>query len=91
MKTELEEILRSLPKSKEKPQDKVRKNWERWRKGLKVKISIPEELPPLKMLLVMDNLVGHKTPEFVVWLFCMGWKKSREARKATPRKDSSRW
>lgn len=30
------------------------------------------ELPPLRMLLVWDNLAGHKTPEFVVWLFAQG-------------------
>jgi hypothetical protein len=26
-------------------------------------------LPPLRMLLVLDNLAGHKTPAFVCWLF----------------------
>jgi hypothetical protein len=25
-----------------------------------------------RMLLVLDNLAGHKTPEFVVWLFAHG-------------------
>ena len=30
------------------------------------------ELPPLRMLLVLDNLAGHKTPELVCWLFAHG-------------------
>ncbi len=29
---------------------------------------MPAELPPLRMLLVWDNLTGHKTTEMVVWL-----------------------
>jgi len=30
------------------------------------------ELPPLRMLLVLDNLAGHTTPSFVCWLFDHG-------------------
>jgi hypothetical protein len=26
----------------------------------------------MRMLLVLDNLAGHKTPEFVCWLFAHG-------------------
>jgi hypothetical protein len=46
--------------------------WQRWQVGLTVRIPLPEELPPLRMLLVLDNLAGHKTPEFVLWLFAQG-------------------
>ena len=46
--------------------------WERWQEGLTVKPTLPAELPPLRMLLVLDNLAGHKTPEFVLWLFAHG-------------------
>jgi len=46
--------------------------WERWQDGLTVKPTLPPELPPLRMLLVLDNLAGHKTPAFVLWLFSMG-------------------
>ncbi len=42
--------------------------WESWRQGLTVKFTLPEQLPPLRMLLVSDNLAGHKTAEFVLWL-----------------------
>jgi transposase len=30
------------------------------------------ELPPLRILLVLDNLAGHKTAAFVCWLFAHG-------------------
>ena len=33
---------------------------------------MPEELPPLRLLLVWDNLAGHKTPELVLWLCAQG-------------------
>ena len=46
--------------------------WERWQEGLTIKPTLPEEPPPLRMLLVLDNLAGHKTPEFVCWLFDHG-------------------
>jgi transposase len=29
---------------------------------------MPHELPPLRLLLIWDNLTGHKTPELVLWL-----------------------
>ncbi len=34
--------------------------------------TLSTELPPLRLLLVLDNLTGHKTPAFVVWLFAHG-------------------
>lgn len=41
--------------------------WERWQEGLQRKFTLPQELPPLRMLLVLDNLVGHKSAEMVLW------------------------
>ncbi len=35
-------------------------------------ITPPDELPPLRLLLVRDNLAGHLTPAFVLWLFAHG-------------------
>ena len=32
------------------------------------RFTLPEQLPPLRLLLVWDNLAGHKTPEMVLWL-----------------------
>jgi transposase len=42
--------------------------WEAWQQGLAVPFTLPERLPPLRVLLVWDNLAGHKTPEMVLWL-----------------------
>ena len=50
----------------------MRSIWERWQADLKIKATLSEELPPQRMLLALDNLAGHKTPEFVMWLFSMG-------------------
>ena len=47
-------------------------DWRRWREGLSIATPPPPDLPPLRMLLVLDNLAGHKTPEFVCWLFAHG-------------------
>ena len=50
----------------------MRSIWERWQADLRIKATLSEDLPPLRLLLVLDNLAGHKTPEFVLWLFSMG-------------------
>ena len=47
----------------------ARAQWTRWQEGLRVKITLPAVLPPLRLLLVWDNLTGHHTPELVLWLF----------------------
>ena len=50
----------------------ARAAWERWQDGLTIKPTLLAELPPLRMLLVLDNLAGHKTAAFVCWLFVHG-------------------
>jgi hypothetical protein len=42
--------------------------WRTWQHELTVRFTLPESLPPLRLLLVWDNLAGHKTAELVVWL-----------------------
>jgi hypothetical protein len=54
------------------PSAEHRKSWEVWQQGLTIKPTLPDELPPLRMLLIWDNLAGHKTPELVLWLFRHG-------------------
>jgi hypothetical protein len=49
-----------------------RAQWTRWQAGLKIKITLPALLPPLRLVLVWDNLAGHHTPELVLWLFARG-------------------
>ena len=46
--------------------------WEQWQHGLKMPITLPALLPPLRLLLVWDNLAGHLTPALVLWLFAHG-------------------
>jgi hypothetical protein len=45
---------------------------ERWQEGLEVKPTRLAEPPPRRMLPVLDDLAGHKTAEFVCWLFSHG-------------------
>jgi len=69
----LETILATLPASPERSSAaENRHRWERWQEGLTVRITLPEVLPPLRMVLVLDNLTGHRTPAFVLWLFAHG-------------------
>jgi hypothetical protein len=70
LKRELEAVLAGLPQRP--PGHGAGEDWERWQKGLSVKPTLPAELPPLRLLLVLDNLTGHKTPELVLWLFAHG-------------------
>ena len=46
--------------------------WDGWQAGLKRKPSLSAELPPLRLILVWDNLVGHHTPDLLCWLFAHG-------------------
>jgi hypothetical protein len=69
LEAELLAVLATLPPARSVPEEDNRAAWERWRAGLTIKATLPHELPPLRMLLVMDNLAGHLTTTVVVWLF----------------------
>lgn len=73
LKQELTAILAKLPPA-QTPADpaSLLASWERWQQGLSVKPTLADDLPPLRMLLVLDNLAGHKTPALVLWLFAQG-------------------
>jgi transposase len=71
LKQELAAVLGGLP-ALPPTADRSRAAWTRWQAGLKERITLPAELPPLRVLLVLDNLAGHRTPEFVLWLFAHG-------------------
>jgi hypothetical protein len=69
LEQELAAVLAAMPAPSAKAVAtgaEVRKRWECWQEGLTIKPTLSSELPPLRML---DNLAGHKTPEFVCWLF----------------------
>jgi DDE superfamily endonuclease len=69
LKRELAAILAGMPKSNAMAEAAARRSWERWQDGLTIKPTLLSALPPLRMLLVLDNLAGHKTPALVCWLF----------------------
>jgi hypothetical protein len=72
LERELADILEAVPAPSPEPATGGRAAWERWREGLTIKPALLSELPPLRMLPVPDTLAGHKTPEFVRWLFERG-------------------
>lgn len=65
-------ILAAMPTPSDESTSAGRRAWERWQEGLSIRPTLPDEPPPLRMLLVLDNLAGHKTPSFVAWLFDHG-------------------
>src|SRR5687767_1097676 len=70
LKATLAEIVAALPVAAAEPVDPAapRAAWQAWQEGLALRFTLPEQLPPLRMLLVWDNLAGHRTPEMVLWL-----------------------
>jgi hypothetical protein len=72
LKEELGAILQSLPDTPVLDAETNRRLWETWQEGLSNVITLPQELPALRMLLIWDNLRGHHTPEMVLWLFAHG-------------------
>ena len=73
LKAELSAILATLP---ELADDTIsaanRAEWLVWQEGLTQPITLPAELPRLRMLLIGDNLAGHSTRDLVLWLFHHG-------------------
>jgi hypothetical protein len=69
LKRELAGILAAMPAPAPEPADGCRPAWERWQSGLSIKPTLLSEPPPPRMLLVLDDLAGHKAPGLVCWLF----------------------
>ena len=72
LKDELLAILATLPEPDVFPPEENRRCWQRWQEGLTIRITLPQDLPPVRRLLVWNNLTGHHTPDFVLWLFAHG-------------------
>lgn len=70
LQEKIEAILEQFPvKFGCKESKKARyEKWKKWQEGLKMPFTLPKDLPSLRMLLILDNLKGHKTPSFVLWL-----------------------
>jgi hypothetical protein len=74
LEEQLGEILKGLPPPPRAllgPEEN-RAEWKSWQEGLSEPVTLPAELPPLRMLLILDNLAGHKTPGLVLWMFSQG-------------------
>ncbi len=54
------------------PPPEHRAAWDAWQAGLGQPFTLPADVPPLRALLILDNLAGHKTPAFVLWLCAHG-------------------
>jgi hypothetical protein len=74
LKTQLTDILADQPLVMPPPEAVAdnRAFWESWRDGLEVKATLNQSLPRRRLLLIMDNLVGHKNPDWLRWCFSQG-------------------
>lgn len=72
LKEQLTEILRRLPEKPGLTSEENQQLWQTWQTGLSLPITLPADLPRLRMLLIWDNLRGHYTPDLVLWLFAHG-------------------
>jgi hypothetical protein len=74
LKEQIGEILATLPQREPPPQSprENRAEWESWQAGLIDRFTLLDELPPLRMLLIWDNLAGHHSAEMRCWLMTQG-------------------
>jgi DDE superfamily endonuclease len=73
LKKELDSKLATLPPALAVSDPEAnRAQWAGWQEGLQIRFTLPADLPPLRALLVWDNLAGHKTAEMVLWLCAHG-------------------
>jgi hypothetical protein len=73
LKQELSAILAALPAPPlEIEPALIRSTWTEWYEGLSAPPTLSDDLPSLRMLVVQDNLAGHKSHDFVQWCFSQG-------------------
>jgi transposase len=73
MKQQLRAIVADLPTAPPvKDPAANRRLWQRWQEGLRWPLGLPDKLPTLRLLLVLDNLAGHLSQAFVCWMFAQG-------------------
>lgn len=71
--TELSAILSALPSRPDEVSAAAqRAEWTLWQTGLTRRVTLPAALPRLRLVLILDNLAGHHTPEWVLWCFAQG-------------------
>jgi hypothetical protein len=73
LKEQLAAILESLPPAPPVTHEAANLLlWQRWQRGLRWPLGLGEKLPALRMLLVLDNLTGHRSASLVCWMFERG-------------------
>lgn len=72
LKEELTRILVALPPAVSLTAELNRALWEVWQQGLTLRFGLLKDLPPLRMLLILDNLAGHKSADLVCWFMRHG-------------------
>jgi hypothetical protein len=73
LQIELSAIVAALPvPTTEMDPAIIHEMWAEWYEGLSAPPPLPDDLPPLRMLLVQDNLAGHKSSNLVQWCFSQG-------------------
>ena len=72
LKAELTQVLATMSPQPVLERSANHQLWKSWQQDLQWPITLPEELPSWRLLLVLDNLTGHKTPELVLWMFSRG-------------------
>ena len=73
LREQLSAILDALPRAgSSQDAAATRAAWAVWQTGLTRPFTLPHALPALRLLLVWDNLAGHKTPELVLGLCAHG-------------------
>lgn len=68
LKEQLRQILDQLPSPTPLTSEENRLFWVRWQQELAQPLALPDEPPPLRMLLIWDNLMGHRSSDMVRWL-----------------------
>lgn len=59
LKEQIETILKTTPEKPLWDDETNRKAWQAWQHGLTHRITLAEKLPPLRVLLIWDNLRDH--------------------------------
>ena len=73
MKQQLSGILEALPPAPPVGDTAAnRQAWQRWQAGLCKPLALPDTLPALRLLLVLDNLAGHLSRVLVAWMLTVG-------------------
>jgi len=73
LKRELAAIVAALPVRRAATSEEAqRAEWHGWQAGLTIRVTLPAVLPQLRLLLVLDNLAGHHSVEWVLWCYAQG-------------------